>query len=196
MSPSRSNNKSKRKTTFRRSSVAQKRNRRKSKARNKPQKKFTVMVKEGKKAVASTSHTASVVETVKELVTQRDPDPRSLQKSQNVGHKGGCGRSLVNTTPIKKLMLTIMIYTATISVNLIEHLSQNNRIMVLLRSISINSQIKKSTKHTNRTSQAAKSCPKIPRQVETSKAEALKKRFDVVMSTHEKLVADHFILKM
>ncbi|KAL2474591.1 hypothetical protein Adt_35327 [Abeliophyllum distichum] len=166
MSLSCSNNKSKRKTTFRRSSVAQKRNRRSSKARNKPKKKkFTVMVKEGRKAVASTSYTAPVVETVKE-----DFNPEIDVNHHDI-HCHNIGE------PDRTFVIE----------------QQDNGVVKVDR---INSQIKKSIKHTDRTSQAAKSCPKMPCQTETSKAEALKKRFDVMMSTHDKLVADHFILKM
>ncbi|KAL2529163.1 Uncharacterized protein Fot_21764 [Forsythia ovata] len=36
-----------------------------------------------------------------ETMAQHDHDPRSVQRSQNAGDKGGCRRGLVNTTPIK-----------------------------------------------------------------------------------------------
>ncbi|KAL2529204.1 Uncharacterized protein Fot_21805 [Forsythia ovata] len=37
----------------------------------------------------------------RQKVAQHDHDPRSVQRSQNAGYKGGCRRGLVNTTPIK-----------------------------------------------------------------------------------------------
>ncbi|KAL2537561.1 Uncharacterized protein Fot_18952 [Forsythia ovata] len=60
----------------------------------------------------------------------------------------------------------------------------------------INSQIQETTKHTNQTTRCAKSQPEKHVQAETTKAEAIKGLFDVVMSTYEKLVADHLILKI
>ncbi|KAL2553172.1 Uncharacterized protein Fot_06791 [Forsythia ovata] len=180
MSLSRSNNKSKRKSTFRHSSAAQKRNRRSSKARNKPQKKkFTVMVKEGKKQVP-----------------QHDHDPRSVQKSQNTGHKGGRGRSLVNTTPIKDFAPEIEVNHHDIHCHTISEpfrtFVTEQQVTGVVKVDCINSQIKKSTKHTNQTSQDAKSCPKIPVQEETSKAEnkimEMPKKFDTHMARYNMAV--------
>ncbi|KAL2510055.1 Uncharacterized protein Fot_33702 [Forsythia ovata] len=139
MSPSRSNNKSKRKSTFRHSSAAQKRNRQSSKARNKPQKKkFTMMVKEGKKDC--------------DYLIQ--PDQWCLGKDFapeiEVNHHDIHCHTISEPS---RTFVTEQQVTGVVKVD------------------CINSQIKKSTKHTNWTSQATKSCPKTPVQAETSKAE-------------------------
>ncbi|KAL2522222.1 Uncharacterized protein Fot_26145 [Forsythia ovata] len=161
MSPSRSNNKSRRKNTVKRSSAAQKRNRRGSKARNKNQKKkFTITVKEGKKS----AH-----------------DPISVQRSQHAGHKVDCRMNFVHPTPIQVHEPGLILNPEIVVNHHSNHGHTNSEPDQIVGTEQqdpgvvnvdrIKSHIQKPTMRTNQSSRSTKSRSNVPAQAEISKKE-------------------------
>ncbi|KAL2545479.1 hypothetical protein Fot_14712 [Forsythia ovata] len=133
-------------------------------------------------------------------VAQPIDESISLQLSQNAAHKESSRMRKVEPTPIQNLAPEIDVNHHVIHVHNINDsdqiVSTDPHDIGVVKVNRVTSQTMKTTKHMNKITLYALSRSKRLVYVETTKVEAIKGQFDVIMSTHEKIVADHFILKM